>query len=299
MVFKHCTFSTSSFADDSNGRKQFAMTFQFNILKNEISNCMDHIIKWSNAHFMKINPNKTEILLLCPRWLNKEIIIKGVIYNEQCIRFATEVKNVGVWLDRNLEMDKHVNHIVSHCYKILKDIGRIRKCLEQDHLEKEVHAVVSTRLDYCNSLFMNIKKENVYKLQKVQNAAARLVLGKRRRESASAALRKLHWLDIEARVVFKVLLLVHKSLRAKCSDNLHLQYKTFNGRPDDYLMLETPEYKTVYGKRLFAYNGSRFWNALPVQVRAEDDTEKFKKSIKTLLFDGITELRKKAFKYTR
>ena len=39
MVFKHCMFSTSSFADDSNGRKQFAVTFQFNVLKNDFVNC--------------------------------------------------------------------------------------------------------------------------------------------------------------------------------------------------------------------------------------------------------------------
>ena len=138
MVFKHCLFSTSSFADDSNGRKQFALTFQFNTLKNDIVNCLKHIIEWSNAHYMKINPDKTEILLLYPCCMNKEIIIKGVIFEDQCIRFSTEVKNVGVWLDKNLQMDKHINSVTSHSYKILKDIGRIRKCLEQSHLESHL-----------------------------------------------------------------------------------------------------------------------------------------------------------------
>lgn len=298
MVFKHCMFSSSSFADDSNGRKQFAMTFQFNVLKNDITKCLDHIIRWSNAHYMKINPDKTEILLLCPSSLNKEIIIKGIIYDGQCIRFSNEVKNVGVWLDRNLNMNKQVNSIVSNCYKILKDIGRIKKCLEKNHLESIVHSVVSHRLDYCNSLYMNIGKDNIYKLQKVQNAAARLILGRRQRDSASSALRQLHWLNIDARVMFKILLLVHKVLRGKCSENLQLQYKSFNGRPEEFLMLETPNYKTAYGKRIFAYSGSRLWNALPVQVRVEEDTEKYKKHIKTILFQGHNELRRRAFKYT-
>ena len=132
----------------------------------------------------------------------------------------------------------------------------------------------------------------------MENAAARLVIGKTRRESASSALKILHWLNIEARIMFKVLLLVHKSLRGKCSDNLQLQYKSFNGRSDEYMMLETPNYKTVYGRRLFSYNGSRLWNALPVHIRAEEDTEKFKKNLKTLLFKGHNELGAKAFKYT-
>ena len=117
MVFKHCMFSTSSFADDSNGRKQFALTFQFSVMNNDVIDCLHKIIDWSNAHYMKINPEKTEILLLCPASLNREVIIKGVIFEGQCIRFASEVKNVGVWLDRNLTMDKLVNQVVSHFIK--------------------------------------------------------------------------------------------------------------------------------------------------------------------------------------
>ena len=215
-------FNTSSFADDSNGRKQFALTFQFSVITKDIVNCLNEIVKWSNIHFMKINPDKTEILLLCPSSLNREVLIHGVFYEDQCIRFSTEVKNVGVWLDKNLEMDKHINHITSHCYKILRDIGRIRRCLQQSHLERLVHAVISSRLDYCNCLFMNLSRENIFKLQKVQNAAARLVLGRRRRDSAKQALKQLHWLNIDARVTFKVLLLVHKCLYGLCPQDLGL-----------------------------------------------------------------------------
>ena len=296
MVFKQCMFTSSSFADDSNGRRQFALTFQFNVINNVVQ-CLHRIINWSNAHYMKINPDKTEILLLCPSSLNDEVIIKGVIFEDQCIRFSTEVKNVGVWLDRNLTMDKHVSQVVSHSYKILRDIGCIKKYLQQIHLERLVHAVISSRLDYCNSLFVNISKENMRKLQRVQNAAAKLILGKRRRESATEALKKLHWLNIEARVTFKILLLVYKILNGLCSRNLELQYKTFNGRDDDYLLLETPSFKTAYGKRIFSYNASRLWNALPVRIRGTETVEKFKKEVKTLLFNGHDELKRRAFKY--
>ena len=297
LVFKHCMFTTSSFADDSNGRRSFAMTFQFQVLKNEVVNCMEHIINWNNIHFMKINPDKTELLLLCPSSLNKQVIIKGVLFEEQCIRFSKQVKNVGVWIDNNLCMDKHVNSIVSHCYKILKDIGRIKKCLKKIHLERLVHAVITSRLDYCNSLFVNISKANLYKLQKVQNAAARLILGKRRRDSAALALKELHWLNIDARITFKILLLVHKVIRGKCSDNLTLSYKKFNGRSYDYLLLDTPNFNTKYGKRLFEYNGSRLWNALPMKMRVEENIDEYKQMLKTMLFEGNDKLKLKAFKY--
>ena len=68
------------------------------LINNDIVNCLNQIINWSNNHFMKINPDKTEILLLCPASLNREVVIKGVFFEEQCIRFSNEVKNVGVWI---------------------------------------------------------------------------------------------------------------------------------------------------------------------------------------------------------
>ena len=144
---------------------------------------------------------------------------------------------------------------------------------------------------------MNIGNDNLFKLQKVQNAAARLILGRRHRDSASQAIKELHWLKVEARITFKILLLVFKIVHGQCPQNFGLTYKSFNGRPNDYLLLDTPNFKTAYGKRIFAYNGSRLWNALSVTVRVEEDVEKYKKMIKTTLFEGHDELKKIAYRY--
>ena len=152
-------------------------------------------------------------------------------------------------------------------------------------------------LTIVNSLFINISKENLTKLQKVQNTAARLVLGRKRRDSATAALRELHWLKVECRIIFKTILLCYKVIKGTCSENLQVQYKQFNGRSSDSLLLETPNYKTKYGKRLFDYNASRLWNALPVELRTEESVVEFKNKLKTLLFDGSEELKRRAFKY--
>ena len=135
------------------------------------------------------------------------------------------------------------------------------------------------------------------KLQKLQNAAARLVLGRRRRESATQALRDLHWLNVDTRIIFKILLLVFKVLKGMCSDNLKLTFKPFNGRHQDFLKLETPTFKTKYGERTFEYNGTRLWNALPCELRMVEDVEMYKNNLKTILFDGADELRKSAYKY--
>ena len=61
-----------------------------------------------NVNFLKINADKTEILLLYPESLRSRVIIKGTIVNGECIRFADEVKNVGVWLDKHLNMENRL-----------------------------------------------------------------------------------------------------------------------------------------------------------------------------------------------
>ena len=74
--------------------------------------------------------------------------------NGQCIRFSKQVKNVGLWLDENLNFDYHVNKVVGRCFKLLKDIGRVRNILNRKHTEMLVYAVTSSRFDYCNSVML-------------------------------------------------------------------------------------------------------------------------------------------------
>ena len=297
-VFQKCTFKSTSFADDSNGRKTFAIEFQFSICKYDVANLLKEVTNWMNWMFMKINPEKTEILLMFPKALRDKIIVQGTMIGEQCIRFSKVVKNVGVTIDEMLTLDTHVNNVVSHCYKLLKDIGKIRNVISGKQTEMLVHSVISSRLDYCNSLFFNMSKSNLYKLQKVQNAAARLVARKRKREGISAVMKELHWLQVEARIIFKILLIVYKCINGICSNNLSqkLKYKKFMCRPEDYLQLETTKVSTKYGRRTFAYAGPRLWNALPLKTRTEEKIESFKVQVKTLLFTDTEGFKKKAFR---
>ena len=96
-----------------------------------------------------------------------------------------------------------------------------------------------------------------------------------------------------------LLSIVFKCIKGLCSANLTkiLQYKKHNCRANDYLLLETRKVKTKYGKRTYDYAGSRFWNALPLNIREEEKVENFKKQIKTLLFVDTEGFRRKAFRY--
>ena len=298
-IFANCNLKSSSFADDVNGRKTFSLSFQFECLTHAIVHSLSEITKWMNQHFLSINTAKTDILLFRPTEKDNKVLINGVILdNDICLRFTDKVKNLGVLLDKNLKFNKHVTQTTSHCHKLIKDLWRIRSVLSKDHIENLVHSLISMKIDYCNSLLYNITKITLIKLQKVQNAAARLVCRARKRTSTTLLLKNLHWLPVESRILFKIILITHKCIWGRCSDNLTilLTYKNFN-RSDQDLLLDTPPARTKYGKRSFRFIAPRLWNALPNTLRNNDDTEIFKRQLKTLLFTDTELLKNRALCY--
>ena len=142
---------------------------------------------------------------------------------------------------------------------------------------------------------MNLAEDSIFQLQKLQNAAAKLILGRVKRDSASQALQDLHWLNIKSRIVFKIVLTVYKMLNGLCPPIIELNFK--EGRSGELLLLETPTFKTKYGKRLFAYNGPRLWNAIPLGIKISDNAEVFKKQLKTFLFSDYDNFIKNAYVY--
>src|SRR4029434_7347240 len=98
------------------------------------------------------------------------------------------------------------------CFYQLRTIAKIKSFLSPKDLEKVIHSFISSRLDYCNSLCTGISHSSLSRLQLVQNAAARLVTGTRKRNHISPILASLHWLPVRFRVDFKVLLFVFKAL---------------------------------------------------------------------------------------
>ena len=89
------------------------------------------------------------------------------------------------------------------CFSHIRDPKRLSKSLTRDALVTAANALVSSRLDYCNSLFRSLSSYNMRKLQAVQNSLARVVTKTTRYTHISLVRKKLHWLPIEYRCVFK------------------------------------------------------------------------------------------------
>ena len=109
-------------------------------------------------------------------------------------------------------MDSHINQVCKTAFYHIHNICRISKYLSQESLKTLVHAFVMSRLDYCNSLLYGLPKYQISKLQRVQNAAARLITNTKKYDHITPALYNLHWLPVFYRIYFKILILTFKPI---------------------------------------------------------------------------------------
>ena len=109
-------------------------------------------------------------------------------------------------------MTDHINKACNASFYHLHNLRRINKYLSRDSLMTLVHAFITSRLDYCNGLLFGLPKAEIAKLQRVQNAAARLILSIGKFSHITAALYELHRLPVSLRIDYKILLLTFKCI---------------------------------------------------------------------------------------
>ena len=170
------------------------------------------------------------------------------------------------------------------------NIKRIRKYLSKRVAESLIHAFVTSRVDFCNSLLYGMPSTVIKKIQRVQNAAARLLIGSSKFDHITPVLKELHWLPIRYRIQFKVIILtykcIHKIAPQYLQDLIKPQSESkYNLRSRDKLLLEIPPItKSKMGDRSFKMAAPHLWNELPLRLREITHISLFKQSLKTYLF---------------
>ena len=105
-----------------------------------------------------------------------------------------------------------MKNVCKSAFYHIHNIAKIRDCLTQDDTETLIHALITCKLDYCNSLLYGLPQYLIDRLQRVQNSAACLVTRTRKYEHITPMLRDLHRLPVKRRITYKILLLTDKSL---------------------------------------------------------------------------------------
>ena len=170
----------------------------------------------------------------------------------------------------------------------MRDLRRIRCHLDLDSAKLLATALVSSRLDYCNSLLYGIADIDLTRIQLVQKQLASLVKKSPPFTRSIPLLRSLHWLPVRFRILFKINLLTYKTLRENQPVYLHsmlatsIPFRSLRSNNDN--SLSVPRVKTNTGGRAFYSCAPSLWKNLPLSVCSAISVATFKKYLKTHLF---------------
>jgi hypothetical protein len=271
-VISNCHTNHHLYADDT----QLYMSFSAAHFSQEIT-CLESTISavqnWMSSNFLSLNPSKTEFLLIgLPRQLAKlnqpSICLPGNV----TLFPVSSAKNLGVIFDSKLSFSEHISAVSKSCFHHIRDLRRLRSTINLSTARTMATALIHSKLDYCNSLLLNLPSSSLNRLQSVLNSAARAVTNRSKFCHITPVLKSLHWLKIDQRIQYKILSLTYKALQTNQPSYLRslLTIQDIrNTRSSSALSLIRPTNvsRLKITNRSFYYSAPALWNGLPVGLR--------------------------------
>ena len=291
-VFQKNSVRHHLFADD---KQVYCSTTiaDIDITRQRLSSCISDVRDWCASRRLQLNASKTELV-----WFGSGANLRKLNTADLSLSVCGDVippllvvRDLGVYLDSELTMKQHVSRITSGCFFHLRRLRQIRRAAGPEVTKRLVSAFILSRLDYCNAALAGLPQSTIIPLQRVQNAAARLITNSRQRDHITPDLKQLHWLPINFRIKYKLCLMMHLILTQQCPDyikeitSLTATSATRVGlRSGNGLSFRQPKVRTKFGERAFSYAGPAAWNSLPYCLQSTTNTKSFKRLLKTHLF---------------
>ena len=265
----------------------------------KLKNCLSDIQNFMSANKLKLNPEKTEFILIGSKNNRKQLLPHfpiNILGNQ--VSPAQSVRNLGMVFNSNFSFSDHVSQVIKSTRVHAKDLYRIRPLLDLNTSVLLANALVSSRLDYCNSLFLSLTDFELRRLQLVQNSLCRVVTRSSKYCHITPQLKKLHWLPIKYRIQFKIGLITYKTLNqgepVYLRELIHPYTSSRNTRRSTPKLkfLHTPTFDRKVHKSVkhfsnsFSHYAPVLWNSFPFQIRNSPSVTSFRKHLKTHLFNS-------------
>ena len=211
------------------------------------------IAGWCYSHQVQllISPSKTKLIFFGTRQLLSRVSDIRVPFLDQELTPVSSVKDLGIVLDSYLNFNDHVNTLTSSLLSMLCQISRVGNLFTKPVLSTILNSLIFSKLFYCSTVWAGTSKQNLQKLQLVQNFAARVLTDTKKFDHISPVLRELGWPSINDQLLVRDTTQVYKivnglaplylsSKLSKRSDTHH-----YNTRKKDNL-LKSPSMQNSY-----------------------------------------------------
>ena len=137
-----------------------------------LSNTFSDILSWINSNKLLLNPSKTEFLLIGTKQQRLKFSqLTNLSLGNDIIPVSSSARNLGFIFDSDMSFTDQINSLSKSCHFHIRDIRRIRHLLPLSAATALANSLVSSKLDYCNSLYNGISQANLNKIQRIQNTS--------------------------------------------------------------------------------------------------------------------------------
>ena len=182
-----------SYADDT----QLYISFKSNEpleSSEKLNSCISDIRIWMIKQKLNINDAQTEFIIFRSPLLRTDLSSVSINVDDSQIASSGKPRDLGLVFDECLSLDAHISAICRPTHFHLRIIGRVLNLITTDAAIQLIHALISSRLDFCNSILYNLPDNKIVRLQRIPNQAARILTRSPRRNHITPVLRDQHWL---------------------------------------------------------------------------------------------------------
>lgn len=269
-VLRHCLYMI--FADD----------FQFYIsgylcdiqsMYDKINEDFTAISKWADSNGLKLNVNKTQVILFSKTPVN----VPPFFLNGVEMSFANTVKNLGIVFDSNLSWEHHINTLCGKIYGTLNKLYQIRDYLSEPARVRVIKSLIFPHLLYGSCLFSNCKSKFFCKLRKAVNNCTRFVYKIPARERLGEKRNALLGMPLTSFLKFKSVSYMFKLIKFNKPDYLFdtLTFSHSNRNPRNIII---PRCNSKHYHNSFFFSGAVLWNSLPPDIKRSVTVDAFRRS---------------------
>jgi len=150
-----------------------------------------------SANLLTLNSSKTKFLIIGLKQQLSKI-------DNSSLNTTHSACNLGFIFDENLTFSEQISSLSKSCYSHIRELCCISPYLDSKTASTIATSIVHSKLDYCNSLYYNIPKFQINRLQQIQNCLAHTVVKAPKSSHITPILRSLPWLKINECIEYKL-----------------------------------------------------------------------------------------------
>lgn len=266
-------------------------------LQGNLQECIADVNNWYDRNKLVVNASKSNSMLVCTQQRENHLNHE----TELNIRFANEILNqvecidyLGIKLDSHMSWNAYVNELCQNLTGKLARFSRMRSVLPTESLMQIYNSIIQPKIDYAISVWGITSQQNIDKVQRLQNRAARIITGNFDYVNVRGIdlVKRLKWMTVNDRCTYFISLLMFKCIHGLAPDYLcneitmHVDVAERLGRMFNVNNVYVPFSNLEIFKKAFVYKGPTIWNSLPDSMKEIHTLDSFKRNMKKFLKYG-------------